>query len=109
MAFLAKAAKLTKLRPYKPAGVRFASMKDALSSTGATFPLMTINRERIDREVCEAGRALRTSQRAMTILAISSQAEWGTEEPYQLRDITLLEFGDTYEILLARMAGHPPE
>ena len=96
--FLARAAKLNKLRPSKPAGVRFASMQEAISSAGRAFPLITIHRERIDREVCEVGRLRRTSQRAMTILAISPQAEWEEEERYELRDITLLEFGGAYEI-----------
>jgi hypothetical protein len=41
----------------------------------------------------------------MTILAISPQAEWEEEERYELRDITLLEFGGAYEILLTRMAS----
>jgi len=102
--FLARAAKLNKLHPKKPVGVCFASMKQALASAGAAFPLITIHRERIDRTICEVGRLLRTNQRAMTIRAISPQAEWEREERYQLRDITLLEFGGAYEILLSRMA-----
>jgi hypothetical protein len=81
-------------------------MKDALSSAGAAFPLITIHRERIDPKVCYVGKVQRTSQRATTILPISPQAEWESEERYRLKDITFLEFGGAYEILLARMAGH---
>ena len=102
--FLARAAKLNKLRPSKPAGVRYSSMKEALSSAGAAFPLITIYRERLDRTVCYVGKVRRTSQRATTILPISPQAEWEPEERYQLKDITFLEFGGAYEVLLARMA-----
>jgi hypothetical protein len=104
--FLAKAVRLNKLHPSKPAGVRYSSMKAALSSAGAAFPLITIHRERMDRTVCYVGKVRGTSQRATTILPISPQAEWEPEERYQLKDVTLLEFGGAYEILLARMDGH---
>lgn len=104
-AFIGRAAKLNKLRPSKPPGVRFASMKEALDSAGAAFPLITIHCERIDRGVCYVGRLQKTNQRTATILSISPQAEWEMEERYQLKDITLLEFGGTYENLLARMAS----
>jgi hypothetical protein len=102
--FVARAAKLNKLRPSKPAGVSYESMKEAVSSAGATFPLITIHQERIDRNVCYVGKLRRTSQRATTILSISTEAEWEEEERYQLRDITRLEFGGAYENLLARLA-----
>jgi hypothetical protein len=103
--FSARAAKLNRLRPSRPTGVSFASMKEAVSSAGAAFPLITIHRERIDRGACYVGRLQKTNQRTATILPISPQAEWeSAEEPYQLKDITRLEFGGAYENLLARMA-----
>jgi hypothetical protein len=68
-------------------------MKEAVSSAGVVFPLITINCERIEKGVCYIGRMLRTSQRANKILAISIQAVWEEEEIYSLRNVTLLEFG----------------
>jgi hypothetical protein len=102
--FTARAAILNKLRPSKPDAVTVGSMREAISSAGATFPLITIHRERIKRGVCFVGRMLRTSQRATTIMSISPDAEWEGEECYSLRDITLLEFGGAYEKLLLQMA-----
>jgi hypothetical protein len=103
--FLARAAVLHRVRPCKPGVVTIASMKEAVVSAGATFPLITIHRERTERGCCYVGKMLRASQRAMTLLHISTQAQWeGEEESYPLRDITLLEFGGAYEKLLARMA-----
>jgi hypothetical protein len=101
--FLARAAVLHKLRPRKPAKVRVASVRQALSSAGKAFPLVTIHTERVRRSVCYIGRVLRTSQRALTLLSISPQADWD-EEGYLLKNITLIEFDGTYERLLARMA-----
>jgi hypothetical protein len=102
--FVARAAVLHKLRPRKPAGVRIASTKEALASVGKAFPLVTIHTERVKRGVCYVGRVLQTSQRALTLLSISPQADWDEEETYLLKDITLIDFGGTYEGLLARMA-----
>jgi hypothetical protein len=102
--FTARAAVLNKLRPSKPDAVTVGSMKAAISSAGAAFPLITIHRERMKRGVCFVGRMLRTSQRAMTIISISPEAEWEDDKCYSLRDITLLEFGGAYEKLLTQMA-----
>jgi hypothetical protein len=102
--FLARAAVLHKLRPREPAKVGIASVGQALSSAGKAFPLVTIHTERVRRGVCYIGRVLRTSQRALTLLSISPQADWDEEEGYLLKNITLIEFGGTYERLLARIA-----
>ncbi len=102
--FLARAAVLHKLRPRKPANVKIDSVGQALASAGKAFPLVTIHTERLKRDVCYVGRVLRVSQRALTLLDISPQAEWDDEESYLLKDITLIDFGNTYGRLLARLA-----
>ena len=102
--FRARAAALHKLRPRMPAQVSIASIREALASAGKAFPLVTVHTERVKRGVCYVGRVLRTSQRAATLLDISPEAEWDEEESYLLKDITLIDFGGTYERLLARMA-----
>jgi hypothetical protein len=80
------------------------SIRLALSSAGKVFPLVTIHTERVRRGVCYVGRVLRTSQRALTLLSVSTQAEWEEEQNYLLKDITLIDFGGTYARLLAHMA-----
>jgi len=103
--FLARAAKLKRLRLSAPIGVTIDSMSAALSSAGKSFPLITIHQERINKEVCFVGKYLGTTQRALRILSINPEAQWEAEDVYRPKDITLLEFGGTYEILLNRMAG----
>lgn len=103
-AFLARAARLQKLRPSRPRAVRIGSLSEALSSAGSGFPLITIHRERLNKRVCYVGKFLSASQRAVAIRPISPQAEWEGEERYSLRDITLLEFGGEYERLLYQIA-----
>jgi hypothetical protein len=106
--FLARAARLQKLRPSKPDGVNIASMREAVASAGAAFPLITIHCERIDKGACYVGRVLLTGPRDVTILYISPQAQWKGAESYSLRDVTLLGFGGVYGGLLARMAEKLP-
>ena len=106
--FVARAARLHRLRPSRPDALDIASLQTASATAGAAFPLITIHREHIKKRVCRVGRMLRTSRRALTIFSISTQAEWEGEESFLLRDITLLEFGGTYERLLARMAPKLP-
>ena len=106
--FLARAARIHKLRPERPRAATLASLKDVISSAGSVFPLLTIHREYIKRGVCDVGKLVRVSQRVMTILSITPQAEWEEEESYLLKDITLLEFGGAYEKLLSRMSKKRP-
>jgi hypothetical protein len=102
--FLARVAKIHRLRPRKPSAVSIASIREALSSAGKAFQLVTIHTEKTARGVCYIGRVIRTSQRAVTLLSISPQAEWDEEETYLLKDITLIDFGGAYERLLARLS-----
>ena len=108
--FLARAVRLNKLRPSEPDDVTIASMKEAVESAGRAFPLITFHPERTRKGICYVGKMLRTTQRGVSILSISPEAEWDGEDSYLLRDITLLEFGGAYEKLLTRMAkaGPPP-
>jgi len=106
--FLARAAQLHKLRPSKPPEVSIASMKEALTTAGAAFPVITIHPERTRKGVCYVGKFARTTQRTLTLVDMSPTAEWGPEENYLLRNITRLSFGGNYENLLVRMAKTPP-
>jgi hypothetical protein len=106
--FYARAAVLQSLRPAVPAGLTITSMKEAISTAGKVFPLLTVHRERIKRGVCYVGKLQRTSQRSVTLRPISPEAAWEEEESYLLRDITLVEFGGAYERLLDQLAKPLP-
>ncbi|MBL8211621.1 MAG: hypothetical protein JNK87_12950 [Bryobacterales bacterium] len=104
--FSAKAAKLHRLRPMAPAGLRYSSMQEAALTAGAAFPLITIHQERLDRNVCFVGKVERVTRRRVTILPISPAGNWETKrEHYEIADITRIDFGGAYETLLARMGG----
>ena len=105
--FLAKSVRLLRLSPSRPRNVSLASLKEAITSVGTKFALITVHRERVNRGACEVGRLLRASQRTVKILSITPQAEWEGPESYRMKDVTLLEFGGAYEELLCQMAGRP--
>ena len=102
--FLARAAGFQKIRPAMPNGVAIGSIREAAESAGAKFPLITIYRERIKKNVCHIGSFQRASQRTLTVREISTQAKWEEEETFNLRDITKLKFDGTYERLLYALA-----
>ncbi len=106
--FAARAAAHNKLRPSLPKGIKGASMRVAIESVGAAFPLIVISRERIRKNACEIGRLRRTTQRSVTIRSISPNAEWENDEKFALSDITLLGFGGEYERLLYSLATSKP-
>jgi len=102
--FLARAAAFNKVLPSMPKLAKLGSMRESAASAGASFQLITIHRERIKKDVCFIGKLVRVNQRAVTIQSITPQAEWEGEERYQLKDITLLEFGGAYENLVGSLA-----
>ena len=102
--FLARAVRSQKIRPARPKGVAIGSLREAAESAGAKFPLLTIYRGQIKKNVCHIGSFQRASQRTLTVREISTQAEWEDEETFALRDITKLEFDGTYERLLYALA-----
>jgi hypothetical protein len=105
---LARAARLHRLRPAIPGGVAISSIGEALSGAGEAFPLITIYRERIKRNVCHVGKFLDANQRSLSIFSITSEAEWESRETYRLKDITLIQFGGAYERLLHKLAKPLP-
>ena len=106
--FLARAAVANGLRPQAPPGIFYTSIREAVASAGAALPLVTIHQEKRYKNSCRVGRLLRTNLRSAYLLDISPGAEWESEERYPLKEITLLQFGGTYERLLASMAATHP-
>jgi hypothetical protein len=102
--FPSRAAAFNEVLPSRPKVAKLRSKKESAASAGASFKLITIQRECIQKDVCYIGKLIRVSQRAITIQPITPQAEWEGQERYQLKDITLLGFGGVYEHLLGALA-----
>jgi hypothetical protein len=105
--FDARAAKLNRVKPVKPAGLNIGSMTTAIETAGAAFPLITLHPERVDKGACYIGRFISANTRSVIMQDVSPQAEWGGQQRFPAADVTRLEFGGAYETLLAKMAPKP--
>jgi hypothetical protein len=95
------------LMPHKPR-VSVASIGELLLSASRQFPLVTIHREKIDREVCWIGRVLGVERGRVSLLGITPNATWEDElESYRVGEITRVGFGGDYETALHLVGGNP--
>jgi len=93
--------------PRKPR-VSVASIEELLVSVNRSFPLVTIHREKVDRDVCEIGRVMRVQNGWLSLLEINPDASWDAQaNQYRLRDITRVDFGGDYEEALHLVGGRP--
>ena len=89
--------------------VDLKDIKELVLSAGRAFPLVTIHREQIDRNVCWIGRVLGVKRGRLSLLKINPHATWD-EKPaeYRLNEITRVDFGGDYENALHLVGGNPP-
>ena len=94
--------------PKKPR-VDVSSIVELLLSAGGAFPLITIQRQRVDPDVCWIGRVLGIERGQVSLLEINPSAKWD-EMPnrYRLNEITEVNFGNDYENALHLVGGAPP-
>jgi len=93
--------------PKKP-HVSVASIEELLLSASREFPLVTVQRERVDPDVCWIGRILSVERGRVSLLQITPDATW-EEKPqsYRLSEITRVSFGADYETALHLVGGDP--
>jgi hypothetical protein len=92
----------------KPA-VGVDSLSELLLTANATFPLVTIHRERVDPDVCHIGRVVQVRKGRLSLLEIGPDGVWDAEATqYFLREITRVDFGGGYEEALHLVGGDPP-
>ncbi|MGA2440933.1 MAG: hypothetical protein ABSH08_08235 [Tepidisphaeraceae bacterium] len=108
-AFVEAALKKRGERVPKKPPVNLRDIKDLVLSAGLVFPLVTIQRERVDRNVCWIGRVLGVERGRVSLLEITPGATWD-EKPteYRLSEITRVGFGADYENALHLVGGNPP-
>ncbi len=83
--------------PRKPR-VSLASFGELLMSASRVFPLITIDREKADPDVCHIGRVVDVTNGRVKLLEIDPDAIWDVEPTsYLIREITRVAFGGDYE------------
>ena len=91
-------------RPRLPQ-ISIESTQALLASAGNRFPLVTIHREIADPNVCNVGKVVGVTGRAVSLLEVTPDATWEEEvTQYRLTEITRVDFGGPYEEALALVA-----
>lgn len=96
-------------RPKKPR-VSMRRVGDMVAAIGRGFPLVSIHREEVDRNVCWIGRVLSMRGGRVSLLQIDPSAKWKRRtSEYRLSELTRLSFGGDYEDALHLIAGNPKQ
>lgn len=93
-------------RPRKPSGIDLTDIRAVLTSCGAAYPLLVIERELRAPDECEIGQIKLLTDDSYALRWLSPSATWEDDfEIYKLDDITRVSFGGEYERTLAHAAG----
>ena len=91
--------------PKKPR-VSVASIEELLLSASREFPLVTIQREQVDPNVCWIGLILSIERGRVSLLETTPDATWEDKpSSYRLSEITRVSFGADYESALHLVGG----
>lgn len=96
-AFVEKVLKIRGL-VRQSASFNLSSVPDLLRTAGAAFPVVTLHLEGPDDGVCYIGKVKAVTEFTAHLLEVSPDGKWDTAPtPYQLADITRVDFGGAYE------------
>jgi hypothetical protein len=99
--FLSEVIKYKQISPVPQPSISISSWSDVLSTVSKSFPLIVIDQECIDPDVCYVGKLKEIKRRSFVIRHIDPDAEWDETRSYKFGDLTMLKFGGRYENTLA--------
>ena len=99
--FLNEVIKLKKLKPKHIPQVSIESWADILQTSTQLFPLLVVERERIDNKICYIGKLEQLKKKSFSLQAIDTDACWIGSFRYKFKDLTKVSFGGHYENTLA--------
>ena len=109
-AFAGAALKRRQVHQPKKPRVSVASIENLLRSAGRAFPLVAIQREQVDPDVCWIGYVASVADDRISLLEIGPDAIWDdVPTEYRLNQITRANFGGEYESALHLVGDNPPE
>lgn len=80
-----------------------SSIPSTVAEIAQAFPLLVFHQELIDNEICSVGAVSKVTDKAVTILEVSSIATVGNEYRIQMKDITMINFGAKYETAIWKL------
>jgi hypothetical protein len=89
--------------------VSLKNVEELLLSANRAFPLVTIQRQKVDPDICWIGRVLGVDSGYVSLLEINPDASWDREpSQFRLSEITSVSFGADYEDALHLVGGNSP-
>ena len=104
----AKALRAKGIAPSPLPEVSVESLADLLVTSGAGFPLVCVQTELRDEEVCYIGRVKELCAKTLTLSLLNFRARWTGVRCFRFSDVTRVDFDSGYERALARSAGKGP-
>jgi hypothetical protein len=108
-AFVLRALRLKGIAPEPKEGLSIADWPDLLRSATSLFPVITINQEIRDPEVCFIGRVVLMTDHSFSLNEIDPKARWSRSRRYLFSNLTKVDFGGGYEAALVRVAADTAE
>ncbi len=91
--------------PKKPPGIELNSIDDILKTVNKEYPIFTIHREILNKEICHIGSLQRITLKTFTLSLIGPGAKYDGESRIKKNDITRIDFSGNYEKCLWLMAS----
>ena len=108
-AFVEAALKLRGQRKPRTPRISVQSLQELLRTAGRLFPIVTIQRERVNPDVCHIGSVLSVTESEVSLLEIDPDACWEKHAlSYRTAQITRIDFGGDYEQALSLVGGPAP-
>lgn len=102
--FLNMALRLKSIKPARKPKINLSNWESVLRTAQKLFPLLTIRREAISKDVCYIGKLVSVTNKTFTLYDIDPDANWDRPHQRKLADLTKVDFGRGYEDALWRVA-----
>lgn len=99
--FLSEVIRAKKIVPKPLPKISIASWSDVLESVSKLFPLLVVETERLNKNVCYIGKLKELKKKSFEIEEIDPDANWEGATKYRFKDLTMVKFGGLYESALA--------
>jgi hypothetical protein len=102
--FLNRALRLKSIKSARKPKVDLSNWASLLLTAQKQFPLLTIHREAIARDICYIGKLVSVTEKTFTLYDIDPDANWDRAYRRKFADLTKVDFGGGYEDALWRVA-----
>ena len=103
--FMARALKLRGIKAAFRDTIVLGDWRVVLETAGALFPLLTLQREKMNPHACHIGKVHLMTAKTVTLKTIDPDAKWAERRQFRFADLTRVDFGGAYEEALMMVAA----